>query len=248
MSKTYKTSHYDLIVKMEREHFWFQSRNRLLAHIVDRFIPKRAGKTFLEVGFGTGVVLAQLASLGLNVEGVDVNAEAVSIAKRRVHAKFYRSSLYSFIPGKQYDAIGAFDVLEHQSDDRKFLAKCYQLLKPNGLLFLTAPSGMWLWNSLDEYAGHKRRYEISKLLDVVNKAGFNVLYWNYWQMFTLPFFIIFRSRKKKLSEYLSVPPKIINSFFLFLSYLELPFFLRFRFPIGSSIVLIARAGLPTTTV
>ncbi len=50
------------------------------------------------------------------------------------------------------------DVLEHQEDDRAFLAELAEKMDPGTTLLLTVPAMPWLWSGWDAMLGHYRRY------------------------------------------------------------------------------------------
>ena len=170
MSTSYPTSYYALIDHMEKNHFWYTERNHLIRLLLSRFIRRPKGKQFLEIGCGTGILLPVIEALGFSVTGMDINREALRYAKTKFSGKLIRSSLYSYKGKERYDAIGIFDVLEHQRDDQKFLAACARLLKYHGYLFLSVPSHPWVWNSIDELSGHIRRYTHRDLTEKLKKC------------------------------------------------------------------------------
>jgi SAM-dependent methyltransferase len=249
MSKHYKSSNYQLISLIHEKHFWFDARKDLISKVITKFIGKIAGQNFLEVGFGTGVVLRQLDKMGFRTFGIDVNAQAIDYAKKQTRAKLFKSSLSQYKPPKNinFAAIGAFDVLEHQNSDDKFLAQCFRILKPGSFLFLTVPAGMWLWTKSDVEAGHKRRYAIQDLTAKLKQAGFSIIFINYWNFTTLPFYYIHKlivsltnsTNSKALGSFLTLPHPIFSTFLYYLLKLEMKFIFLVRLPAGSSIVVAA---------
>src|SRR4029077_3111817 len=73
---------------------------------------------------------------------------------------------------REFDAVGAFDVLEHIRQDDAALAQLYQAVRPGGGLLVTVPQHPRLWSTADEYARHERRYTRSGLMQKVADAGF----------------------------------------------------------------------------
>lgn len=239
MSATYKASHYSLIQRIEKNHFWFAARNRLIVSTIHRFLPYPKGKTFFEIGFGTGIVLKKLQEMGFSISGIDVNRKAIQIAPFSLRGNLYQQSIYSYRSRQHYDAVGAFDVLEHQRDDRAFLKACFRLLNSDGYLFLNVPAGSWLWSQLDQEAGHKRRYGATELAKLLNDEGFTVVFESYWNMFTLPFYILWR-KQKSLNTYLRTPPKLVNIMFLWFLLIEEKLLRVIRLPIGASLFVVAQ--------
>ncbi len=212
--------------------------------LIKRYIPKPSGKSFLEVGCGTGVVIRTLEDMGFTTTGLDVNAKALAFAKIGTHAKFIRQSFHSLIHTGKYHALGMFDVLEHQKDDQAFLRKANTLLRPGGYLFITVPALHSLWNDADTLAGHQRRYTQDGIIRKVEHAGFTVKFVNYWQFVLLPLYILFRAYwqmkpDRDMDMFLHTPAEPVNTILHSLLYIERFFLFRIRIPIGSSLILAA---------
>lgn len=244
MSKTYKSSHYARIERVEQNHFWFQSRNILLKKLILRYIKDSRGKTFLEVGCGTGIVLRLLESLGFRVFGLDINKKALEYAKRGTKATLIQKSFLTYNTKKLFDVVGAFDVLEHIRSDEKFLRKSHDVLKPGGHVFLTVPAGMWLWSIVDEASGHIRRYSKNEIIRKVENAGFEVQYVNHWNMLPLPFYFgwkhVASKRKDIIEQYVKVPHKVTNIVFKTMLRIETWAFFRTKLPVGATLVVVGR--------
>jgi SAM-dependent methyltransferase len=65
---------------------------------------------------------------------------------------------------REFDLVGAFDVVEHIEDDRRVFAELSRVLKPGGALILAVPLHARLWTEFDGCVGHARRYEPADLL------------------------------------------------------------------------------------
>ena len=243
MSQTYSTSHYAHIDRVEREHFWFVGRNELIMSLVARFIPHPQKKTFLDIGCGTGVMVKLLGEQGFRTTGLDVNDRALMYAKHHASSAFVRSSIFSYMSRVHFDAAGAFDVMEHVSDDVGFIKKCNSLIAPNGYLFLTVPQGMHLWSSVDIVSGHKRRYSKQSMNALLKNSGFRIVHMGYWNSLLLPFYSIWRyivgtKQKDLVQNYLVMPNKWINKLLLLI--LKLEFVMGNKFPFGATLVVVAQ--------
>ena len=102
------------------------------------------GTSLLEIGPGTGHLLAAAQKAGLSVAGVETS---------ELHREFIRktwgiNSLYPEVAalprGLSFDAIVAINVLEHVYDITKFFHSIARLLSPNGMLFLATPNAVSL--------------------------------------------------------------------------------------------------------
>src|SRR2546423_5934264 len=69
---------------LEERSFWFRARNRLISVALRRWFPE--ARDFLEVGVGTGFVLAELSRSHpeLRLVGVDLSEDGLEFARERV--------------------------------------------------------------------------------------------------------------------------------------------------------------------
>ncbi len=243
MSKTYNAEHYSHVHQVEQRHFWFLGRSELITSVIARFIPNPMGCTFLDIGCGTGVMLRQLQRLGFATTGLDVNARALVYAKSQTNSLLVRSSIFQFSPKEMFDAVGAFDVMEHIHDDSEFIKKCYTLVHKGGYMFLTVPAGMHLWSSVDVASGHKRRYTKYSMEKLIKDSGFRLVHMGYWNSLLLPIYsfwriLVGRNGEDVIQSYLVMPSPWINNLLLFI--LRLERFLGYRLPFGATLIVVAQ--------
>lgn len=119
----------------------------------EKFFPslkKKEGKTSLanmaiiDVGCGGGILCEPLSRMGANVTGIDINPEAIRIAKDHasnsgLQISYERISLRDFLEENNdcYDIVCALEVIEHVKDHKVFMSNISRLLKPKGLLFIS---------------------------------------------------------------------------------------------------------------
>lgn len=163
---------YAELAAKEDAHFWFRARARLITHFLRRHASGM--RDFAEFGCGTGHVLAAVASAfpDASLLGTEYFEEALPFARARVPgARFMALDLQRSGFDSSFDAVGAFDVLEHIEDDLGALRAMARSLRPGGLAIITVPQHRWLWSWQDECSMHFRRYSRRELRELVARAG-----------------------------------------------------------------------------
>jgi SAM-dependent methyltransferase len=132
----------------------------------------------LEIGAGEGALAVRLAS-AYTYTGIEPDARAREKAGRRLarlaQGELVLRDLSEVDPGKRFDLVCAFEVLEHIEDDEAALREWRGLLAPSGMLLLTVPAGRRRFGPADALVGHCRRYEEESLRDLLEKVGFRIV-------------------------------------------------------------------------
>ena len=188
-SSTYDPGFFERLRAAEERHFWFLSRNRLIARLAEQLVSGLPpGYRVLEVGCGNGNVLRSLqpaCARGMLI-GMDFYGEGLRMAHRRVACPLVRGDLDRPPFDRAFHLVGMFDVLEHFPDDRGVLRQVAGLLVPGGRLLLTVPAHPWLWSYADAAAGHHRRYTESSLRETIAGAGLRAEFVSPFMSATLP--------------------------------------------------------------
>jgi SAM-dependent methyltransferase len=208
----YPAEIYSALVRIEEEHFWFRSRNAVIRQLVTKYLSGGGVRHFLEIGCGTGYVLKMLAAIPrLKCIGAEIRLQGAHIAKNRVPAAEIIQLDACQIPFEAtFDAVGAFDVIEHVETDEQVIQNVHRALKDGGYVFLTVPQHPFLWSYQDDFAGHKRRYTRSELLIKLARNGFRIEYAGSFCCTVFPFMLLSRltkstraSTKDKVAEVLA---------------------------------------------
>lgn len=197
-------------------------------------------------------MLSMLERIGFKVTGLDMHKEGLRYARQRTGAKLICSNVEEYHTKELYDAIGAFDVIEHVGDDRAFIKQCAKLLAPRGSLYITVPAGMELWNEIDRISGHKRRYDKFQLTRLLEDEGFDVVYVSYFGfLHYIPYRLarLFyvrpgestdKSVAEVLAPMLKPPPRFINWLLLWSMHLDELLSRVLTLPFGTSLIIVAK--------
>ncbi len=235
---------YDIEWRVERFHWWFTVRRKLLESILSSFsLPGRG--LAVDMGCGVGSNLEVLRSMGFQVVGLDKSIYALSFVQRRSPFPLINADLNKLpVRSQSIDFIVAMDVLEHLKDDVLGIRQFYQVLKEGGMLFVTVPAFQFLWGIQDVVTAHQRRYSKKEILNKLRQEKFRILRFSYFNFFL--FFPIFLARRMirllglRLESENEVNPLIVNFFLKLIFSLE-PHMLRYvSFPFGVSMFCMAK--------
>jgi SAM-dependent methyltransferase len=142
-------------------------------------LPARPGGRLLEIGCGSGQMLAVVRELGWSVQGVDFDAAAAEHARRKGLTVDVGSVEEQRYPAAHFDAVAMNHVIEHVYDPGRAIAECYRILKPGGILVLVTPNAeSWLhrtfqadWRALDP-PRHLRIFTRRALEALTSSVGF----------------------------------------------------------------------------
>jgi 2-polyprenyl-3-methyl-5-hydroxy-6-metoxy-1,4-benzoquinol methylase len=99
------------------------------------------GGRLLDVGCATGDFLVRMRELGWDVYGVDIDSNAVKIARDHNRLDVFDGTLeQACFPDDAFDAVTMSHVIEHVADPLQILKETYRILKPGGKLVLTTPN------------------------------------------------------------------------------------------------------------
>ena len=200
-SSGFRASSFELLAALEADYFWFRARNKLIIGAHGKYGARVS--SFMEIGCGTGFVLRGIEQHFPNIRlvGSEIYPEGITFAAERIaRCEFMQMDARKIPFIDEFDAVGAFDFIEHIEEDETVLRQIYQALKPDGLLMLTVPQHRWLWSPVDANACHVRRYAVRELHEKITCAGFTIVRSTSFITSLLPLMLISRIFQRGKSE------------------------------------------------
>ncbi len=239
---------YEVMYDQEEKHWWYVGKRNLILSLFKRQYKGRADLKILDVGCGTGIIMKSLSKFG-EVYGVDVSPEAIKFCRRRGLKNVKKGSIDNLGFKKEtFDAVGCFDVLYHKAirDDEAALKQLYGICKKGGHLFITDSAMKCLWSQHDIATQARTRYSKEEMKAKLERVGFTVEKISYYNTFLFPAVFLYRKifdrireGKEAKSDIGNTNP-IINEILKRLLFLEARLLKRINFPVGVSIVCVAR--------
>lgn len=180
-------------IPWERGKF-FRSYEKVLGHyIVQSVLEHMKPPSLLDVACGNGMLAGLLAPRFERVLGVDASSAHIAKA-REAHPgiEFVHALAEDYVAEEPFSTITMINLLEHVVDPVALLARMMPNLAKDGVLIVNVPNAMAINRRIaklmgtikDEYelspfdidvAGHRRYYDMEKLVGDVNAAGFRVV-------------------------------------------------------------------------
>lgn len=148
------------------DYWWYQARSRLLEEALGPYVA--AGGRVLDVGSADAPsaqwfhdrarerVTLDVDPRGLSVDGVCGSALSLPFADA------------------SFDAVAAFDVIEHCEPESVAVRELHRVLRPGGVLVVSVPAYQWAWTGHDVANAHHRRYTRTRLVNALTMAGFAI--------------------------------------------------------------------------
>jgi SAM-dependent methyltransferase len=245
----FKPEFFARLADIEESHFWFRARNELIQWALRTYFPD--AKSFLEVGCGTGFVLKGIREKfsRMRLAGSEIFADGLTIAKGRLpNVELYQMDARRIPFAREFDVVGAFDVLEHIIEDENVLAQMFNTAQLGGGLLVTVPQHPFLWSASDQYAMHQRRYNGTELRRKVESAGFQIQRITSFNSLLLPLMIWSRLQQKRDHDFqpwreFEIGPALNKTLESILRFERMFIKTGVSFPAGGSLLLVGRKPL-----
>lgn len=236
-------SYYKDFFVLEKTHWLFRIRRKILLYFIKKYSQK--GSRIFDFGCGSGYLVGELQKLGYDAHGSDFEKDAIDygLGQGIKNLKISTGEKIDY-PDGFFQAVTAFDVLEHIEDEKWAVRELTRILKPGGKIIITVPAYQWLWGVQDEVSHHFRRYNADSLVRVFKDfPSLKIIHKTYFNSFLFPAIAGVRliSRwfniKNRKSDF-DIKTGFLDIIFYHIFNLE-PFLLRYlRFPFGVSILFV----------
>jgi len=174
----------------ERERAWLEhALHADLAELLRRYAP---GGRVLDVGCGTGELLAHFERQGFAPVGIEPAVEAAELAQAR-GLKAYCKTVEEYVSrhqaeqGEPFDGITLVNVLEHVPHPVQVIEACRQMLRPSGVLLIRVPNdfselqaaahaqvgGRRWWVAAPDHINY---FDFESLSALLERLGFEVIH------------------------------------------------------------------------
>jgi SAM-dependent methyltransferase len=171
------------------DNFWMQWRLRsFLSQLKSLKVDREKPLKVLDIGCGFGVLRRQLeAHTKWIIDGADIDARSLSQCQAGQGRIFYydiRDRHKDLL--EAYDAVIAFDIVEHIDAPKPFLEAAVHHVRPGGWLLVNVPALQSFFSAYDEAVGHLRRYNKRSLQTEFAELPVAVQDLRYWGLTMLP--------------------------------------------------------------
>jgi SAM-dependent methyltransferase len=126
------------LAALEWRVFYAPTYRRRVA--IFRRLTRLARGRLLEVGCGSGLLLAHFRDAGYDVEGVELSAADAAYARECFGLPVLHGSVETApLESDRYDAVVLINVLEHILDPAAMLSRIREVLRPDGVVVVGVP-------------------------------------------------------------------------------------------------------------
>jgi 2-polyprenyl-3-methyl-5-hydroxy-6-metoxy-1,4-benzoquinol methylase len=234
--------------KIEHSHWWYVGTREICFDLMERIIFKSknlAPLQILDVGCGTGGNLEIFKKYG-SAQGIDCDEHSIDYCKKKGLSVEVGSMKGLALSGKRYDVVSFFDVLDQISfsEQPEVLLQVGAILSDNGYIVLREPALKSFSGRHDREVGIHQRYNRKIMRQLLEGAGFTIVFMSYINFFlSIPIGIL-----RKFSLLFDKGPRsdvvetgrTLNALLLGILRLEKALLHWMTFPFGVSLVAIAR--------
>lgn len=177
-----KQSEIAKLASIEDKHWWFRERRALIASFIADIPAGRA----LDIGAAAGGNTRTLQQEGWESVALEYDDSAVELARARGLDVVQGDARDLPFEDDEFDAVVAYDVLEHIAEHDVVVAEIARVVRPGGKVFIAVPADPALWSAHDEAVGHVRRYTRESLVALFDRPEFTLDLVKSWNVLLRP--------------------------------------------------------------
>lgn len=117
---------------------WYYEENKWEYDVAAEIASQLSSTNLLEIGCGNGFFLDKVSSLGMQIQGVDINKDAVAFCKAK-GLQVEATDVFDLTTS--YDLVVSFQVLEHMDNPKRlFEFLVNKLVSSGGYLIIAVPN------------------------------------------------------------------------------------------------------------
>ncbi|MGL5853375.1 MAG: methyltransferase domain-containing protein [Phycicoccus sp.] len=148
------------------DYWWYTARADLLEVALRRYVE--GATTALDLGSADGPSAGWFRETAQRTISLDIDPRGLTAGG------VCGSALALPFPDAAFDAVAAFDVIEHCEPEAAALGEVHRVLRPGGVFVMSVPAYSWAWSDFDIANGHHRRYTRARAVAALGRAGFIV--------------------------------------------------------------------------
>jgi SAM-dependent methyltransferase len=241
---------YQRMFELEDHYWWFLAKRKLVTALLDQHasLPPTLA---VDVGCGTGGILASLSERGGTWISTDRSELALTFCRARGLTKLFQASAEAIpLTSGSADLLLCLDVLYHRNvhSDARALAECFRVLAPKGTALITDSALNWLRGPHDEAVHTRQRYSLGEFTAMIESAGFMIVKRTYANSLIFPMTVAHRllrrfsaapSAGEATSDIVDLP-RPLAALLSSLQTVERWLLRRLSLPIGTTVVVVAR--------
>jgi 2-polyprenyl-3-methyl-5-hydroxy-6-metoxy-1,4-benzoquinol methylase len=134
--KSFSQESPDILEEKPRLQIAYQIKNVLSKHLREK---QMSDLKLLDIGCSSGVITHYLAGFFKNTVGIDIDTDAIQIAKQKYTRKnlayFYMNSVHTSFKSGEFDVVLCHQVYQYIKDHRQLVDEIKRVLKPAGICY-----------------------------------------------------------------------------------------------------------------
>lgn len=138
-------NYYELREHKTQKELYHPITAQRYQQLLQRFSRLTTGRKLLDIGCGEGHFVHTAVREGWAATGIDLSESAIRICQKFGVPARCQDLFDTALEPNSFDIVTLFELIEHVPDPSVFLRRAIELVRPNGLIYITTPN----FNALD---------------------------------------------------------------------------------------------------